>query len=175
MPATIQGAAQLNKIGGGVTSGVSTGIDIASGFVKPSNKAGNITSSTLGGAATAAGIASSIFAASAGLNAVPIAGQFASAGLALAGLLTKIFVGRRQKKKAKRREKEEARIDTASDAIQGSAQSDSAGGIGLPSNQPVGKTAPVNPPTTTSYASWGGGTAPTTQPTQKALSGAMGI
>jgi len=124
--------------------------------------------------ASTAGLATSIFASAAASNAIPVAGQFISAGLALAGLLTKIFVGKKQKKEEARRKKQEERLDKAASATQ--VQATGGGGPGLGNAQgPVGATAPVQPPSVPSFSSWGGGSAPSVQPTQQVLNNKLGF
>ena len=134
-----------------------------------SNAALSTTSSVVATAATA----TSIFTAAAASNAIPIAGQFVAVGLALAGLFTKIFTAKKAKKKemaaAKRKE---ALGDVASKV---NPQANRSSGPGLAPDSPVGTTAPVTPPQTPSYSTWGGGVSPSIQPTQAALNNSIGI
>lgn len=129
--------------------------------------AGNVTNAVTGA------VASSIFTAAAASNAIPIAGQFAAAGLALAGLLTKIFVGRKQKKKKEAAEAEEKRMDQMKTSF--TAQGGGGGGIGLSGGQSQQSTAPVARPQAPSFSSWGGGSAPSMQPSQQALNNSIGL
>jgi hypothetical protein len=127
-----------------------------------------------GGGKGAAIATQSLFTAASAANAIPVAGQFVSAGLAIAGLFVKIFAGRKKKRREEARKKREARLDTAKDAVQ--ASSDSSGGVGTSSGQgPVGATAPVSGPQAPSFSSWGGGSAPAIQPTQAALNNKLGV
>jgi hypothetical protein len=64
---------------------------------------GDKASAGLNTGAAAAGAVAGIATAAAAVNAVPIAGQIASAALALAALFTKIFAGRKQRIRAQRR------------------------------------------------------------------------
>ena len=57
--------------------------------------------------------ASSLFTASSAANAIPVAGQFVSAGLAIAGLFTKIFAGKRKEKKERAGREHRERLDKA--------------------------------------------------------------
>lgn len=119
--------------------------------------------------------AQSLFAASAVANAIPVAGQFVSAGLAIAGLFTKIFGGRRRKKAAARQEVRDQRTEVAKSNFQAQAPGPaSPGGVAMggPSGS-VGTTAPVSVPQTTSFSSWGGSSAPSVQ--QQVISNAVGF
>ena len=118
--------------------------------------------------------AQSLFTASAAVNAIPVAGQFASAGLALAGVFTKIFGGRRRKRKEQERAEKQRKTDAAKAAASTQAQSAAAQGVGL-SGGPVGTTAPVSGPDVPSFSSYGGGQAPSVQPTQQALVNSIGF
>jgi hypothetical protein len=172
-------ATQLSDAG----AALSTGVQGAYGSVQSgSNKAaqrGKKASTGLSTAATiasTAAVATSIFAASAAANAVPIAGQFVSAGLAIAGLLTKIFAGRRQAKKEKAFEARQDALGQASEAIKGGAPGAPARGVGMGAAQgPIGTTAPVAPPAKPSFNTWNGGVAPSMQPTQVAINSAIGL
>jgi hypothetical protein len=59
----------------------------------------------LEGGAAIGGAVAGIGAAAAAANAIPIAGQVASAALGLAAMFTKIFVGRKQKKRRQQHQK----------------------------------------------------------------------
>lgn len=119
--------------------------------------------------------AQSLFSASAAVNAIPVAGQFASVGLAIAGLFTKIFGGRRKKKREEERQGQQARKASASTAIKATASQAGSGGVGVGGQQPVGATAPVSGPASPSFSSFGGGSAPSVQPTQQVLNNSIGI
>ncbi|MDH3954189.1 MAG: hypothetical protein OEV03_08230 [Gammaproteobacteria bacterium] len=118
--------------------------------------------------------AQSLFTAASAANAIPVAGQFVSAGLAIAGLFTKIFGGRRRKKKAERAEKERQRQDANKQNFAG-GQSSAAGGVGIGSGQQVGSTAPVHQASTPAFNSYGGGNAPTVQPVQQVVNSYTGM
>ena len=116
----------------------------------------------------------SLFAASSAANAIPVAGQFVSAGLAIAGLFTKLFAGKRKKKKEAGQQEQQDRLDKAASATQ--VQATGGGGPGLGNAQgPVGATAPIQPPSVPSFSSWGGGSAPSVQPTQQVLNNKLGF
>ena len=137
------------------------------------------------GVATGLGAAGSIFATAAAANAIPVAGQFVSAGLAIAGMFIKIFAGRRQKKRAE----EAARRAAEAAKRKAKAQKDhdrarAAKGTGVQGSGEVGAqqaqqslqtTAPVTAPQQTSFTSWGGGSAPSVQPTQQVLNNQLGM
>ncbi|MHC4933176.1 MAG: hypothetical protein ACYTGV_13400 [Planctomycetota bacterium] len=119
--------------------------------------------------------AQTLFQASAAANAIPVAGQFVSAGLAIAGLFTKIFGGRRRRK---RREAQERRNKAAqeSKAKQQGFMKPAAGGAAVGGRVNTGQAmglAPVQAPQAASFSSWGGGTAPSVQPTQQALNNSI--
>lgn len=116
--------------------------------------------------------AQSLFTAASAANAIPVAGQFVSAGLAIAGLFTKIFGGRRQAKKEAARKAREARVDTAKAATVG--QADAGGGMGQLGSGTI-TTAPVQAPQAPAFNSYGGGSAPTIQPVQQALNSSIGL
>jgi hypothetical protein len=120
--------------------------------------------------------AQSIFMAASAANAIPVAGQFVSAGLAIAGMFVKIFAGRKAKKAKEAKEKRTKALSTASDAVQATRSAGGGAGVGLGSgSDPVGSTAPVSGPATPSFSTWGGGTAPSIQPVQQALNNKTGI
>jgi len=116
--------------------------------------------------------AKSLFTAASAANAIPVAGQFVSAGLAIAGLFTKIFGGRRRKKAAEKKRKAAELKETRRQGyreVQG-PQSAGGGGVGQGNaNGPLQGTSPVTAPLTSSFSSFGGGQAPTVQPTQQIL------
>ena len=126
---------------------------------------GQIAGTAMESAASAAGTAMSIFTAAAAANAIPVGGQIAAAGLAIAGLLTKIFVGRKMRKKEREKKAQESRDQKAQAAAKTQVQATRSAGIGLAGDAPVGTTAPVKPPETPSFSTYGGGNAPTVQPT----------
>lgn len=117
--------------------------------------------------------AQSLFTASAAANAIPVAGQFVSAGLAIAGLFAKIFGGRRRKKRAEAERKRRELAEKRKQAFREKQGPQSAGGGGGPgqanASGPIQGTAPVTAPLTSSFSSFGGGQAPTVQPTQQVL------
>lgn len=120
--------------------------------------------------------AQSLFTASAAANAIPVAGQFVSAGLAIAGLFTKIFAGRRKKKKEAARKKQQEDKQRASGAIKAGVQADSAGGLGQAQGpQSIAGTAPLQAPATPTFSTYGGGTAPSIQPAQQVLQSSLGF
>jgi hypothetical protein len=142
-------------------------------------RANKATSTALSAAGTAAGAVTGIFAAAAGLNAVPVAGQIVGAALALAGLLTKIFIGRKQKKKREaqeRRDKEDSRQQRSFD--EGRQVGGDKGNVATQGgNELIGKTAPVNEPNAPSYGNWGVDRLATPQdnPSQAALNSSLGL
>jgi len=151
-----------------VATGVNAG-GIASGGIAAI--AGMVPSKGGKGAQIAA---QSLFTAASAANAIPVAGQFVSAGLAIAGLFTKIFGGQRKEKRRKRREARAERLAKASEASP--MQSGGAGGVGLAqSGQSQIATAPVAPPIQPAFSSYGGGAAPSVQPTQQAINSSLGF
>ncbi len=124
-------------------------------------------------AAEVVGGAAGIFTAAAAANAIPVAGQFISAGLALAGMFIKIFAGRKAKKKAEKRAKESSHRDkiegTVSDNV---PKAPSAGGVPQQSILP-GATVQAQAPSTPMFQG-GGGTEPSTV-TQQALNNRLGF
>jgi hypothetical protein len=129
-------------------------------------------------AAEVIGGAGSVFAAAAAANAIPVAGQFVSAGLAIAGLLTKIFVGRKQKKKEEAKKKKDTQESTAADKLNASGGGE-GGGVGLAkTSESQISSAPVAPAIQPKFSTYGnapGQQAPAVQPTQQALNNQMGI
>jgi hypothetical protein len=120
--------------------------------------------------------AQSLFTAASAANAIPVAGQFVSAGLAIAGMFVKIFAGKKKKKQEERAAKEKKSMSQASTAVKAGTQSGGSGGVGIGEGQgPVGTTAPVSGPAAPSFSSWGGGSAPAVQPVQQALNNKIGI
>ena len=115
--------------------------------------------------------AQSLFTAASAANAIPVAGQFVSAGLAIAGLFTKLFGGKRKAKRAAERRKLQERQAKASEAV--TAQS---GAVGAGSSAQQGTVQNVTAPPTVSSApafnSWGGGSAP---PVQQAINSYTGM
>jgi len=118
--------------------------------------------------------AQTLFTASAAANAIPVAGVFVSAGLAIAGLLTKLFGGKRQKKRAEEREARQRVVDQNKAYFQ-PGQSSTSGGIGVSSGQQIGSTAPVAQASTPVFNSYGGGSAPTVQPVQQVVNSYTGM
>lgn len=115
--------------------------------------------------------AQSLFTAASAANAIPVAGQFVSAGLAIAGMFTKLFGGKKAKKEAARKEAEQGRQAQATQAI--TAQSGAVGGGSAAQQGTVQNT--TAPPTVSSapgFTSWGGGSAP---PVQQALNKYTGM
>jgi hypothetical protein len=166
----------IDKIADITQLGVSAGIGAVGGAGQTAANDAVSAKKTKNGAIAAEvmGGVGSVFAAAASANAIPVAGQFISAGLAIAGLLTKIFVGRKHKKKAAAKKKINDRQDKAAAAT--SAQSTQGGGMGL--SQRGGSqmaTAPVAPQIQPRFSSFGGGSAPSIQPTQQALNASLGI
>jgi hypothetical protein len=121
--------------------------------------------------------AQSLFTAASAANAIPVAGQFVSAGLAIAGMFVKIFGGRKAKKRAEAKRKKELKLGAAKSAISSGVQQTGASkGMGQgQANAPIGSTAPVDQPQNPSFSSWGGGSAPSVQPVQQALNNKLGL
>lgn len=117
--------------------------------------------------------AQSLFTAASAANAVPVAGTFVSAGLALAGLFAKIFGGRRRKKREEAAQKRKEQL--ASAASLSTAQQRAPSGPGIAPPAPIGTSAPVVPSATPSFSSFGGGQAPSVQPAQQALNNTLGL
>lgn len=121
--------------------------------------------------------AQSLFTASAAANAIPVAGQFASAGLAIAGMFTKIFAGRRQRKRRAAEAERQRRGQEATQSIKATVgpAAAAAGGMGLSGGMQQG-TQPVYAPRQTSFNAYGGGAAPSTQnPTQQVITNSLGM
>jgi hypothetical protein len=120
--------------------------------------------------------AQSLFTAASAANAIPVAGQFVSAGLAIAGLFVKIFAGRKKKRREAREKAQREKMSKATTAIKAGTQSQGGGGVGIGEGKgPVGSTAPVSGPALPSFSSWGGGSAPSVQPVQQALNNKTGM
>ena len=118
----------------------------------------------------------SIFTAASAANAIPVAGQFVSAGLAIAGLFVKIFAGRKKKKREEAKAAQEKKMATATDAVKAGTQSGGSAGVGIGDGTgPVGTVTPVSGPAAPSFSSWGGGSAPSVQPAQAALNNKLGV
>lgn len=118
--------------------------------------------------------AQSLFAASAAANAIPVAGQFVSAGLAIAGMFVKIFAGRKKRKAEEAKAKEDKRVNQTKTAF--TPQANGPGGIGISSGRgPAQGAVPVAAPNTTSFSGWGGGTNPSVQPAQQAINNSIGL
>jgi hypothetical protein len=129
-----------------------------------------------GGGKGAAIATQSLFTAASAANAIPVAGQFVSAGLAIAGLFVKMFAGKKKKKREEAARKQATKMSAASTAVKAGSQSGAAGGVGTGSGQgPVGATAPVSGPAAPSFSSWGGGSAPSVQPVQAAINNKLGF
>jgi hypothetical protein len=151
------------QTGGDVAGAAAGGIAAGAGFVEANSKKANIA-------------AQSLFTAASAANAIPVAGQFVSAGLAIAGLFTKIFAGRKKKKREEARKAQEKKMSTATDAVKAGTQSGASGGIGTGSEGGApGSVAPVSGPAAPSFSSWGGGSAPSVQPAQAALNNKLGF
>ena len=144
---------------------VSGGISALAGFKEPNTQAAGVA-------------AQSLFSASAAANAIPVAGQFVSAGLAIAGLFVKIFAGRKKKKREEAKARQEKKMSEASTAVKAGTQSGGSGGVGTGderSTAMAGQLAPVSGPAAQSFGSWGGGAAPSVQPTQQVINNKIGI
>ena len=116
--------------------------------------------------------AQSLFTAASAANAIPVAGQFVSAGLAIAGLFTKIFGGRRRKKKAEEAAAAQARTDENKKnfRVAPSGGGQTSGVVqAQQSIQPV--TQPVTNAATPAFSSYGGGSAPPVQQTLNQYTG----
>jgi len=130
---------------------------------------GAISNTAMSGAAGTATAVTGIMAAAGAANAVPIAGQVASAALAVAGILTKVFVGKRQAREQRNREAQMRRTEanrqdvkpqpTQNLAVQGGAQAD----------QQIQTTAPVQAPQAPTLQYNDGGQQPTIQPPPQEL------
>ena len=121
--------------------------------------------------------AKTLFTAASAVNAIPVFGQFASAGLAIAGLFTKIFGGRkRRKREAEKRKRDELSM-AAKSKQQGFSKGAGAGGAqvggGVNMGQGLGANAPVTAPQSASFNYNGGGATSTVQPTQQVISNSV--
>lgn len=114
------------------------------------------------------GVSQGIFAASAAVNAIPIAGQFASAGLAIAGLMVKLFAGKKQRKKEEARRAAEADRTKQETVVGNQAAPQSIQGGGLQATSALPSTTNFQAQSTPMFKG-GGGTEPTIAPTQQAL------
>lgn len=117
-----------------------------------------------------------LFTAASAANAIPVAGQFVSAGLAIAGLFTKIFGGRRRRKRAAEQAARDEASMNAKGKMQGFSNATSATntvGGSVNSGQAAGAHAPITQPQAASFNSWGGGSAPSVQ--QSAINSAIGM
>ena len=142
-PAWLAGLQTTNKL-----------FDGTAGKASAASRKGAIASQAISGAGSgvATGTAlAGVFSAAAAANAVPVAGQIASAGLAVAGLLTKIFVGRRQAKKEAAREKEAGIRAEVGESFQAQAPTGPSMGQSQGSIQP---TINVQPPPQPGYEAW---------------------
>jgi hypothetical protein len=128
---------------------------------------GNIANTAMGSAGTTAGVVTGIFAAAGAANAVPVAGQVAAAALALAGILTKVFVGRKQAREQRRKEAETRRVESnRQDVSPQPTQSLNVQG-GVQAQQSIQQTAPVQEPFTPTLQYNDGGQQPTIQQPQR--------
>ena len=117
--------------------------------------------------------AQTLFTAASAANAIPVAGQFVSAGLAIAGLFTKLFAGKGKARRERRAAEQRKRTELAKQAAQSQVQATQGSGVGVGNPQgPVGATAPVQTPIAPSFSSYGGGAAP---PVQQALNSSIGL
>ena len=121
--------------------------------------------------------AQSLFTASAAVNAIPVAGQFASAGLAIAGMFVKIFGGRRKRKKEAAARASEAKFQKQRSQVLGTGggQQASVTAPGVPPQGSIlpGTTAAPAGTTTPSFRG-GGGTEPS-MATQQVLKNRIGF
>lgn len=117
--------------------------------------------------------AKSLFTAASAANAIPVAGQFASAGLAIAGLFTKLFGGRRRAKRQERKRQQEKRTNLAQEAAQTQVQATRSANVGQQTQGPVGATAPVQTSEAPAFSTYGGGSAPPIQ--QRVLNNSIGF
>jgi hypothetical protein len=105
-------------------------------------------------------------------NMIPVAGQFVSAGLAIAGLFVKVFAGKKKKKAEEAAAKVKSDQNAVADKI--NPTPDVSGGQGLAKGgESQITTAPTTTPATPAFSSYGGGQAPSIQ--QQALNSATGI
>jgi len=152
------------KTGGNAAGAVGGGIAAIGGMVEANTQKANTA-------------ATSLFTAASAANAIPVAGQFVSAGLAIAGLFVKIFAGKKKKRQEEARKKREEKLSRSSDAIKSATQSGGAGGVGTGQEGAgaVGTVAQVSGPAVPSFSSWGGGSAPSVQPAQAAINNKLGL
>jgi hypothetical protein len=151
------------KAGGSAAGAAAGGIAGIAGMVKANTPKANVA-------------AQSLFMAASAANAIPVAGQFVAAGLAIAGLFVKIFAGKKKKRREERAAAQKKKMSTAKDAVKAGTQSQGGGGVGIGEGKgPVGATAPVSGPAAPSFSSWGGGSAPSVQPVQQALNNKLGV
>jgi hypothetical protein len=154
------------KTGGNAAGAIGGGIAGIAGGIQANTKAANVA-------------AQSIFTASSAANAIPVAGQFVSAGLAIAGLFVKIFAGRKKKRREEREAAQRKKTAQASDAVKAGTQSGGSAGVGTGQEGAgaavAGSVAPVSGPAAPSFSSWGGGSAPSVQPVQQALNNKIGV
>lgn len=125
--------------------------------------------------------AQTLFTAASAANAIPVAGQFASMGLALAGMFTKMFAGKRKEKRGRAAKQEKKRTGQSQDILQGAgrAAGAAAGGSGtiggrVP-DQAIGNTAPVAPVPQPSYSGWDARKQPSLEPTEQAVKSSIGM
>ena len=113
------------------------------------------------------GVATGLFIAAAAANAVPVGGQIAAAGLAIAAGLMKAFVGKKQKREAERRAQATAqRKQNVADVGQsiGGGQAMLGGGVPQQQMQQQGPTN-VQQPQAPVYDNYNSpGAAPTVTP-----------
>lgn len=160
-----------SQVSQGTASGAA-GAGIASGLA--STVAQAVPNNSIGRGGQIA--AQSLFTAAAAANVVPVFGQFASAGLAIAGLLTKIFAGKKKKKQERAATAKRVKTEAASRAVQQGAQSDTRGSIGQSSGQgPQQIAAPVGMPGVPGFSGYGGNQSPSVQPTQQVLHSSIGM
>lgn len=135
-----------------LTTGITAGIATATQFVpqNPNSRGGAIAGSVLSNVGAATGTATGIAAAAGAANAVPIAGQIASAGLALGALFTRVFAGRRRRRReeARRRRVAQGNLERQNFMqAQGGVQQVGVGTVGSMSSQgPLAQTVQVQQP-----------------------------
>lgn len=157
------------KAGGSAAGALGTALSGVSGLTNNTaiGKGGEIAAQTLFTAASAA-------------NAIPVAGQFASMGLAIAGLFTKLFAGKRKEKRGRAARQQETRSNQSAEILKGAgraagAAATSGTSTGRIPDSPVGATAPVAPTPQPSYSGWDARKQPTLEPTQQAVKSSIGI
>lgn len=117
--------------------------------------------------------AKTLFTAASAANAIPVAGQFVSAGLAIAGLFVKMFGGKKKAAAAKKKKEAKARL---SEQVQGMKRNPGAEGAvtgGAMAQKPIGTTAPVDPAQQASFTGWNGAKEPGVH--QQALNSSIGL